>query len=55
MTQNRKVVETEWYELPLEDYLKYEYIAAQLELTVDYLLDEFSDGKQLIVPGWVKL
>jgi hypothetical protein len=34
-----QTVETEGYELHLEDYLKFEWYAAQLELTVDYFLD----------------
>lgn len=52
--KDRTVVETERYELPLEFYLKCEYIAAQLEITVDYLLDEFYDDGQLIVPDYVQ-
>lgn len=55
--RNRKptqMVETDAYELPLEFYLKCEYIAEQLEITVDYLLDEFYDDGVLIVPNFVQ-
>lgn len=52
--KNKTMVETNNYELPLEFYLKCEYIAAQLEITVDYLLDEFYDDGQLIVPSYVE-
>ena len=41
-------VETEYYDMDLDFYLKCEFIAAQLEVTVDYLLDEFYDGDELI-------
>ena len=34
-------VETEHYELDLDDFLQFEMIAAMMEVTVDYLLDEF--------------
>ena len=50
MSKDRTIVETNHYELPLKFYLKCEYIAAQLEITVDYLLDEFYKDGQLIVP-----
>jgi hypothetical protein len=36
-----QTVETDVYELPLEFYLECEAIASKLELTVDYLIDEF--------------
>lgn len=52
--KDRTIVETNNYELPLEFYLKCEYIAAQLEITVDYLLDEFYDDGCLIVPDFVE-
>ena len=48
-------VETEHYEIPLDFYLKCEYIAAQLEITVDYLLDEFYSDGELIVPESVEV
>ena len=48
------MVETAHYELPLDFFLKCEFIAAQLEVTVDYLLDEFYDGGELIVPDYVE-
>ena len=48
------IVETEHYELPLDFFLKCEFIAAQLEITVDYLLDEFYDDGVLIVPDFVE-
>ena len=54
MSKDRTIVETELYELPLEFYLKCEYIAAQLEITVDYLLEEFYDDGELIVPDSVR-
>jgi hypothetical protein len=41
MKEHRTIVETEVYELPLEFYLECEAIASTLELTVDYLIDEF--------------
>lgn len=43
-------VETEVYEMPLEAYLEYEWYAAQMELTVDYFLDEFFIDGMLIIP-----
>ena len=54
MAKDRTIVETEYYELPLDFYLKCEYIAAQLEITVDYLLAEFYDDGELIVPDYVE-
>ena len=54
MAKSRDIVETEYYELPLDFFLKCEFIAAQLEVTVDYLLDEFYDDGQLIVPSYVE-
>lgn len=48
------MVETDNYELPLDFYLKCEFIASQLEITVDYLLDEFYDDGELIVPDYVE-
>ena len=54
MAKSHDIVETEHYELPLDFYLKCEFIAAQLEITVDYLLDEFYDDGQLIVPSFVE-
>ena len=54
MAKSYDIVETEGYEMSLEVYLKCEYIAAQLEITVDYLLDEFYDDGQLIVPDFVR-
>ena len=50
MKHSNTVVETEHYELSLDFFLKCEFIAAQLEVTVDYLLDEFYDDGELIVP-----
>ena len=55
MTKSHDIVETEYYELPLDFFLKCEFIAAQLEVTVDYLLDEFYDDGELIVPQSVEL
>ena len=40
-------VETEHYELDLDDFLQFEMIAAVAEVTVDYLLDEFFVDGQL--------
>ena len=54
MAKSYDMVETEQYELPLDFFLKCEFIAAQLEVTVDYLLDEFYDDGQLIVPSYVE-
>ena len=51
MFEDRTIVETEGYELPLEFYLKCEWYAAQMELTVDYMLDEFFVDGELIVPS----
>ncbi len=34
-------VETEHYEMDSEDFLQLEMIASVMEVTVDYLLDEF--------------
>jgi len=46
-----ETVETGGYsDIPLRDYLVYEWYAAQMELTVDYLLDEFSINGELMVP-----
>jgi predicted DNA-binding ribbon-helix-helix protein len=55
MAKDRTIVETEYYELPLDFYLKCEYIAAQLEITVDYLLAEFYDDEAhgIVVPDYV--
>ena len=53
MAKSHDIVETDYYEFPVETYLKFEYIAAQLEITVDYLLDEFYDDGVLIVPDYV--
>ena len=54
MSKDSTMVETEYYELPLDFYLKCEFIAAQLEVTVDYLLEEFYDDGELIVPNFVE-
>lgn len=54
MAKKSTTVETEHYELPLDFFLKCEFIAAQLEITVDYLLDEFYDDGVLIVPDYVE-
>jgi hypothetical protein len=55
MAKDRTIVETEHYELPLEFYLKCEHVAAKLEITVDYLLDEFYDDEAhgIVVPDYV--
>jgi predicted DNA-binding ribbon-helix-helix protein len=55
MAKDPTIVETEHYELPLDFYLKCEHIAAKLEITVDYLLDEFYDDEVhgIIVPDYV--
>jgi hypothetical protein len=50
MNNDQTIVETEVYEMPLEIYLEYEWYAAQLELTVDYFLDEFLIGATLVLP-----
>lgn len=50
MAKDPTIVETEGYEIPLETYLMFEWYAAQMEMTVDYLLDEFSINNELIVP-----
>ena len=39
-------VETEHYEMELDSFLQLEMIASVMEVTVDYLLDEFAiDGE----------
>lgn len=39
-------VETEYYEFEINTFIQLEGIAAVMEITVDYLLDEFAvDGK----------
>jgi hypothetical protein len=45
-----QTVETDSYELPLDFYLECEEIASKLELTVDYLLDEFFVDGSLCLP-----
>ena len=40
-------VETEHYVLGVDDFLQFEMIAAMMEVTVDYLLDEFFVDGQL--------
>jgi len=40
-------VETENYVLSVDDFLQFEMIAAMMEVTVDYLLDEFFVDGQL--------
>jgi hypothetical protein len=47
-----QTVETDAYELPLEFYLECEAIASKLELTVDYLLDEFFVDGALYIPDF---
>lgn len=44
-------VETETYEMPVETYLVCEWYAAQMEMTVDYLLDEFFIDGELVLPS----
>jgi hypothetical protein len=52
MNNDQALVETEGYsDIPLETYQMFEWYAAQMELTVDYLLDEFSINGELIVPS----
>jgi hypothetical protein len=36
-----QTVETDVYELPLDFYLECEAVASTMEITVDYLIDEF--------------
>ena len=45
-----QTVETDSYELPLDFYLECEEIASKLELTVDYLIDEFFVDGALCLP-----
>ena len=40
-------VETEHYVLDVDNFLQFEMIAAMMEVTVDYLLDEFFVDGQL--------
>ena len=40
-------VETDNYVLDVDDFLQFEMIAAMMEVTVDYLLDEFFVDGQL--------
>jgi len=45
-----ETVETEGYsDIPLRDYQVFEWYAAQMELTVDYLLDEFLIDGTLVI------
>ena len=51
MNKDQVLMETEHYsDIPLETYQMFEWYAAQMELTVDYLLDEFSINGVLITP-----
>ena len=51
MNKDQVLMETEHYsDIPLETYKMFEWYAAQMELTVDYLLDEFSINGVLITP-----
>lgn len=51
MNNDQTIVETEIYEMSLESYLEFEWYAAQMELTVDYLLDEFFIDGTLVLPS----
>ena len=50
---NQQIIETEGYEIHIEDYLMFEWYANQMNVTVDYLLDEFSMGTQLMLPDGI--
>ena len=50
---NQTIIETEGYEIHIEDYLMFEWYANQMNITVDYLLDEFSMGTQLMLPDGI--
>lgn len=46
-----QTVETEGYEMSVDSWVKLEKIASELELTVDYLLDEFVVDGQIDLKG----
>ena len=50
---NPTIIETEGYEIHVEDYLMFEWYANQMNITVDYLLDEFSTDTQLMLPDGI--
>lgn len=50
---NQKIIETEGYEIHVEDYLMFEWYANQMNITVDYLLDEFSTDTKLMLPDGI--
>lgn len=50
MNNDSKFVTTKWFKIPSETYEKCEEIAARLEVTVDYLIEEFSYKGQLFLP-----
>ena len=45
------MIETDNYEIPLEFYQKLEWYAEQMEVTVDYVLDEFFIQGHLLIPS----
>jgi hypothetical protein len=53
MNHNQKIIETEGYEIHIDDYLMFEWYANQMNITIDYLLDEFSMGTQLMLPDGI--
>ena len=44
------MIETDNYEIPLNFYQKLEWYAEQMEVTVDYVLDEFFVCGCLLIP-----
>jgi len=44
------MIETDNYEIPVEFYQKLEWYAEQMEVTVDYILDEFFIEGHLLIP-----
>ena len=50
---NQQIIETEGYKIHIEDYLMFEWYANQMNITVDYLLDEFSTDTQLMLPDGI--
>jgi hypothetical protein len=45
------MIETEYYTVPLHFHQKLEWYAEQMDVTVDYLLDEFYADGTLVVPS----
>jgi hypothetical protein len=44
------MIETQYYSVPLDFHQKLKWYAEQMDVTVDYLLDEFYADGELYVP-----